>query len=423
MVPVLILLTACLRGGAAAENWPGFRGPTGLGLTKERDLAIRWGGDDAIHVLWKSPLVGEGHASPIVWEERVFVCTARWPSSVEDRKKVIPEHHLLCYGTEGGKLRWDTRIPAGPWLRTDFRSGPGGGYAAPTPATDGRHVFCAFGSSVMAAVDFEGRIVWRREILPHTFDVTLGSSPVLHGDTVILLCAMARESDSRVLALKKGSGEVAWQKKLPSMGFGHSTPLFINVEGRRQMLVLASAMKETPDALRSLDPDTGKVLWWCRGAGDASTPSFGGGLVYFDSGRGSPGVCVDPGGKGDVTDSRVRWRIPVVPEGIGSPTILDGLVYRLHSPCILKCWELETGRRVYQQRLSDITTTWASPVADPQGRIFFASAGTSVVIRAGREFELLSVNRLGDENHASPAVSGGRMFLAGTDFLHCIGQD
>jgi hypothetical protein len=128
-------VTSAIRG----EDWPAFRGPTGLGYSKERNLPISWGGDNAEKVLWQSPLIGEGHASPIVWGDRLFVCTAHWDASIEKRESVIPEHHVLCYRASDGERLWDTLVEPGQWLRSDFRSGAGGGYAAPTPATDGAH--------------------------------------------------------------------------------------------------------------------------------------------------------------------------------------------------------------------------------------------------------------------------------------------
>src|SRR6266446_3345215 len=113
-----------------ASNWPQFRGPTGLGYADEKDLPLTWGGKENENLLWKSPLQGQGHASPIVWGRSVFVCTALWPSNVTAREKVIPEHHVTCYQATDGQVLWDTLVEPGPWLRTDFRSGPGGGYAA-----------------------------------------------------------------------------------------------------------------------------------------------------------------------------------------------------------------------------------------------------------------------------------------------------
>jgi len=130
MTALAVGILTAPAGEGAEVNWPQFRGPTGMGHTTEKGLPITWGRPANENVRWKSPLVGQGHASPVVWGNRLFVCTARWPESVRQREKVIPEHHVLCYNTHDGKLLWDTQIPPGPWLRTDFRSGPGGVWRA-----------------------------------------------------------------------------------------------------------------------------------------------------------------------------------------------------------------------------------------------------------------------------------------------------
>ena len=339
-------VTSAIRG----EDWPAFRGLTGLGYSKERNLPISWGGDNAEKVLWQSPLIGEGHASPIVWGDRLFVCTAHWDASTEKRESVIPEHHVLCYRAADGERLWDTLVEPGQWLRSDFRSGAGGGYAAPTPATDGELVYAVFGSSVIAAVDFEGHIVWRNEIEPHTFDVTIGSSPVLYGDTVLMLCSMANKADSRIIAYDKRDGSVKWETPLPNTGFAHSTPILIEVDGKPQLVVVASGIGETDEGVQSFDPGAGRRIWWCRGGGDAASAAFGAGIIYCDSGRGGPGIAIDPRGEGEVTASHIRWRINNVPEGIGSPIIVDDLVYRLHEPNVLRCWRAADGEEVYAER-------------------------------------------------------------------------
>ena len=275
---------------------------------------------------------------------------------------------------------------------------------------------------MLAALDFRGRIAWRKEIVPHTFDVTLGSSPVVYGETVLVFCAMAKEADSCVIAFDKTSGEVKWREPLPGMAFGHSTPVIIRVNDRPQMLLLASGMSVKTNALRSLDPATGKVLWWCRGAGDAASPAYGSGLVYFDGGRGGPGFAVDPAGTGDVSTTHTRWTVAQVPEGIGSPIISGPHVYRLHTPGILKCWEAATGKLAYSERLEGLSTTWASPIVDANGRLYFANAGKSYVLQSGPEFRVLAVNDLGDGNHPSPAAADGKLFLVGLKNIYCIGE-
>ena len=422
IVKFLLVLLAATTARGGDEAWPRFRGPTGFGYTRERHLPHTWGGKNNTNVVWKTPLVGEGHASPIVAENRVFVCTVHWPSTVKDRKKVIPEHHVLCYDAQKGTLLWDTQVSPGPWLRTDFRSSPGGGYACPTPATDGKLVFCVFGSSVVAAIDYRGTIRWRKEITPFTFDVTIGSSPVLERDTLFLLCSMARKEDSCLLAYDKKTGAVRWRQPMTATGFGHSTPVFIEVQGKRQLLCLASGGGEAPQALQAFDPADGKRLWWCWGGGDAASPAYGSGLVYFDSGRGGTGVAVDPSGSGDLTKTHTRWTKDALSEGIGSPIIVGDLVFRLLSPDRLHCWQLSDGREVFAKRLDGISTTWASPIADPEGVIFYANAGTSFVVRAGRTFTVLAVNDLGDPNHASPAVARGKLYLVGTKNVFCVGR-
>lgn len=415
-----IVVIAVSASASLADNWPQFRGPTGLGYTQEENLPTTWGGPDNKNVLWKAPLTGQGHASPIVWDDSVFTCTVQWPKSVTDREKVIPDHHLACYRTATGELIWDTLIPPGPWLRTDFRSGPGGGYAAATPATDGKLVYCAFASSVLAAVDFKGKIVWRKEIIPYTFDVTLASSPILYEDTLILFCAMSKQEDSRVVAFDKTTGDVKWETMLPDTGFGHSTPVIINVNGKPQMLLLASAMGDSPSAMQSFDPANGKRLWWCRGQGDVASPAFAQGLVYFDSGRGGPGIAVDPTGAGDVSETHIRWIGQYIPEALSSPTIVGGHIYRLFRPDRLECRELKTGRLIYTEKMPGISTAWASPIADPQGRLFFANSGKSYVIQTAPKFSILAVNELPEGNHPSPAAANGKLFLAGTENIYCI---
>jgi outer membrane protein assembly factor BamB len=356
----------------------------------------------------------------------LITCTVEWPADAKERKAVMPDHFVTCYSTADGKQLWQTSIKPGPWLRDDFRSGPGGGYAAPTPCSDGEHVFVVFGSSVMASLDLEGKIAWRKEITPFTFDVTIGTSPILYGKHVIFVCMMAKKSDSRIAAFDQATGELAWEVKT-NLGFGHSTPVIIEAKNRRQMLVAAGAMGNAGDAMQSFDPENGKRLWWCKGGGEASSPAFmtlhdGSPIVFFDSGRGGSGTAVDPTGEGDVSKSHIKWTTGNYGEAISSPIISrDGYVYRLVSGSVLKCWNAKTGEPVYSERLP-VTSTWASPIADGFELLYFASAGKSAVVQTGPEFKLVATNDLGDGNHASPAASGGKLFFVGLKQVWCVGK-
>src|SRR5262249_26301826 len=139
-----------------------------------------------------------------------------------------------------------------------------------------------------------------------------------------------------------------------------------------------------------------------------------------DSGRGGPGIGVDPTGEGDVTKTHRRWTIPQVPEGFSSPVVVVEHLYRLHGPGILKCWKLATGEQVYSERLQGVSTA-SSPIVTPEGHIYCASAGTSYVIKAGERFDVLARNELGEGGPASPAVAAGKLYLKGGKYLWCIG--
>ena len=417
------VLLAGQAASAQSDNWPQFRGPTGMGITADKSLPVEWGGADAKNVLWKAPLKGNGQSSPIVWGDKVFVCTVDWPANVAEnqRGEVQPQQHVACYQASDGKLLWDTLIPPGPWKKNDFRNGPSGGYASATPVTDGERVYVAFGSSVMAAVDMQGKILWRRDILPFTFDVALASSPVLYKDTVLLWCAMAKKEDSRVSAFDKASGEIKWTAPLPDTDFAHSTPILIEVGGKPQLLGTGAGMKTSDGAAKSVDPATGKVLWSCKGSGDVASPVFANGLVFFDSGRGGIGTVVDPTGSGDVTATHVKATINVGGQAFSSPVVVGQYLYRLENEGLLKCWEMATGKKVYEQKLNGLGKWWGSPVVDGQGRIYVATAGKSFVVQGGPEFKVLGTGDLGDQNDPSPAVSKGRLFLVGLKNIYCVG--
>jgi outer membrane protein assembly factor BamB len=401
---------------AAAGDWPGWRGPTGMGQCPEKDLPLTWGGEGGDNVLWKRPLPGQGgqakqdqnQSSPVVQNGRVFVTASYWPAGVE--MKEYPEHHVACYRADDGTPLWDVTVAPGPWKLTDLR----GGYTAPTPAADDDRVYVLFGSSVLAALDRDGKPVWRKEVTPYQFDVAVGCSPVLYGDAVILQCDQVNKA-SRLLAFDRKTGELKWEKKRPEVGFSHSTPVLAEVNGKTQLLVAAS------NAVQGVDPADGSVLWWCEAAGDTASPVLGGGLVYLDSGRGSPAVAADPTGSGDVTKTHLKWHLNAVPEGFSSPAVVDDCLYRLHNPGFLTCRKLATGEEVYDRRLDGVSTA-SSPVATADGRVCCASAGKSYVVKAGPKCEVLAVNDLGDPCPASPAVADGRLYLKGRQNLYCVGR-
>jgi outer membrane protein assembly factor BamB len=237
---VTALTPLAFAGPGRGGDWPGWRGPTGDGLSDEKDLPLTWGGKANAHVLWKAALPGRGNSSPIAWGDRVFVTSAAPLTDQQVKDKVIPEHYVACYRATDGKELWRTTVAHGPF--------PDGYYSIPTPATDGRRVHAWFGSGVAAALDFDGKIVWRKERSgPFSVYPGVRSSPVLFGDTLLILVDQGK--DSFLWALEAATGEPSWERKRPERhGSTNSSPVLMDVKGRKQLLVSAA------DALQGLDP-------------------------------------------------------------------------------------------------------------------------------------------------------------------------
>ncbi len=265
---------------------------------------------------------------------------------------------------------------------------------------------------MLAALDFDGKIVWREE-LPRLRDVDAGvcSSPILYEDTVIV----PGLQDMGLRALDKKTGKVKWEqqtKKRNTM----ATPALIRIQDRLQLIHYAGG-------IQGIDPATGEVLWSCRAPSSQSSPVYGSGLLYADAGRGGQiGAAVDPTGKGDVSKTHVKWETRV--EGVaGSSAIIVGdHVYRSSGQGFIRCWALATGELVHEEKTPRITPS-ASPIATADGRIYFASPGKSYVIKATPKLEILAVNDLNDgPDYTTPAVASGRIFIKGKSYLWCIGR-
>jgi outer membrane protein assembly factor BamB len=395
---------------ARADDWPGWRGPTGLGTTGAKDLPLTWGGKTNENVLWKVTLGGVGNSSPVVWGDRVIVTTSAKQTRAEEAQKLVPAHHVECYGAADGKLRWSTSVPQGKF--------PEGYeiYAVPTPVTDGKRVFAWFGSGVLAALDMDGKLLWRKEYLgPFHLNPGICSSPVLYRDTVLLLFDQGRGAGF-LAALDKETGALKWQAKRAKVSYTNATPVLVKVAGKDQLVIAAS------NALQGLDPTSGEVLWWCKAAGFGASPAYGSGLLYIDSGNGGPALAVEPGGHGDVSMTRVKWRLPKAPSAYSSPIVYGDYVYRTHPKGVLTCRRLSTGEEVFSERLDGISEL-ASPFATADGRLYFAAVGKSYVLKAGPKLEVLATNTIqGGRTGASPAVANGRIYLRDRQYLYCIGK-
>jgi outer membrane protein assembly factor BamB len=442
-VAVSVLMTAGLLGWvapeAAGQNWPQWRGPSSLGISPESDLPTRWSTTE--NVAWRAPLAGLGTSSPIVWGDRVFVTSqigsarvapgshpqlARDNRSLAERERAIgggrstPDGEIWlvveAFRRSDGRRLWQYRTKAtGPLPELHEKHN----LATPTPATDGERVYAWFGNGQIVALDMNGRVVWRRhlgiEYSPFEAQWGHGSSPTLHGDLLILLCDHL--PSSYLLALDARTGRERWKADRGEGRVSHSTPVVIAAPEGDELLVNSS------ERIDVYDPATGTLLWYAGGDRQTPIPSavFHEGRIYMSRGyRNSDYLAIRPGGRGDVTNTHIEWRAPSGASYVPSIVYYDGLLYMTNEIGVVTCADARNGERVWQRRLDSVF--FASPVAG-DGKIYLVSeTGETIVLRAGREPDLLARNDLAERFIASPAISNGRLFLRSDRTLFAVGN-
>ncbi len=314
-----------------------------------------------------------------------------------------------------GKRAWEYRIPASgelPKLHEKHN------LATPTPVSDGERIYAWFGNGQLVALDMQGRKLWKRHLgREHGSFLTPwghGSSPMLYRDLLILLCD--HEPVAYLLALDKRTGERRWKVDQKGGRVSHSTPVAVPGPQGDELIVNSSARIE------AYDPATGALLWYAGGERQTPIPSavFAGDAIYLSRGyRNSDVLAIRPGGRGDVTATHVRWRIPNGASYVPSILHYQGLIYMTNEVGVVTCAEAATGQPLWRGRLDGVF--FASPVAG-DGKIYFVSeTGETFVLRAGRKQEVLARNQLDERLLASPAISGGRIFLRGDGVLFAIG--
>ena len=431
-----IVLWSLLLTSAYAENWPGWLGPDGLGISSEKGIPTQWDLDK--NVKWKVAVPGLGHSSPIVWGNRIFVTTAassdpnadNWakgfPMAGRSPDTAEIEWQVLCLDRDTGKIIWKQTAARG--IPVNFRHLKNS-YASQTPVTDGTHVYAFFGDQGMYCYDFQGNLIWSRDLGNFKMKAEWGtaSSPVLFENLVIQTCDQ-ETGESFIAALDKKTGKTVWEQGREEKS-SWGTP-YLYLQGDRPELIVNATT-----AVRSYDPATGKLLWECRGPATSitvPTPTASNGLIYVSSGyiaeKTKPITAFIPGANGDITlkegeteSDAIAWRQMAAAPYIPSPIAYGDYVYVLYDQGFLACYEAKTGKEVYgKQRIGTGTNFSASPVVVGERLFLFSEDGDVYVMKTGPDFELLAKNSIGEGMMATPAVSEGMMFVRTVKHLYCI---
>ena len=403
MLARIALILPVLVATAAAQEWPGWRGPRGDGTTDEKEFPVAWGPDKGI--LWKVAVPGKAHSSPVVWGDRVYLTTC--VESSEERK-------LICLDRDTGKTVWE-RVVLKSKLERKHRLNS---FASSTPVTDGEHLWVAFFDAprfLVYCYTLDGKLLWRKQ--PGEFHSKHGfcSSPVLYGDTVIF--NGDQDAKAWLVALDKKTGEERWRTDRPNRTRSYTPPVIFEAAGRPQMVLSGSK------CVASYDPATGKQHWII----DGPTEQFVASLVYtegiFFVTGGFPDhylIGIRPDGRGNVTKSHVLWELRDGVSYVPSPLAVEKNFYVVSDGGVASCIDAKTGKRHWMERLGSHHSS--SPVA-AGGHLYFPDDGGTVhVLKAGTTFEVVARNDMGEGCRASPALSRGRIYIRTLGHLVCIGK-
>jgi hypothetical protein len=413
----ILFFTATLSAG----NWPGWRGPSGDGISPEKNIPTKWSA--TANVAWRKVIPGEGHSSPVIWDNQVFLTT-----SLTDQNK----RHLLCLDRHTGKTVWDKVVVQSP-PETIHRLNS---RASGTPATDGKQVYATFmraegnkviapnvsserlitpGKIIVAAYDLDGNKKWKTNVgdfvSAHGFNIC----PVLFEDLVII--NGDHDGDAYIVALDRDSGKERWRTMRENRTRSYVTPIIREIGGRTQMILSGSL------SVASYDPRNGKRHWSMDGPTEQFVASmvYNGEYVFVTGGYPERHIlAIKPNGTGNVTETHIAWRTTRGAAYVPSPIIAGPYLLVVADSGIASCFDAKSGERHWQERLPSGHSP--SPVS-ANGLVYFTSdRGVTSIVRPGKTFVVIARNELGEPVSASPAISRGQLFIRTHNHLYCIGK-
>jgi outer membrane protein assembly factor BamB len=411
----LIVMMAC-ASSTFAGDWPGFRGD-GSGIApNERNMPLTW--SDKQNIAWRVPLSDPGNSSPIVWGDRLFLTAA-----ADNGAKRL----LICFDRNTGKQLWQNGVE----FQGDEPLHKTNTHCAATPVTDGKAVYGMFGSAGMAAFDFNGKLLWKRELGPIVHIWGSAPSPVLYQDMVIQ--HVGPGENVALVAMDKTDGHVIWKKELAearvSAGparknkdyFGSwSTPRLHNNHGKDELLL------SLPGYIAGFNPQTGAEFWRCGGLTDLvyTSPVFGKEFIVAMSGFSGAAIGLkvpDGTAKGDITSTHQLWREPRNTQRIGSGVVIGKHLFHVEEPGLATCIEMDTGKQLYRERMSK--TTWTSVVYADKRLYILDQDGTCHVLEPSTSYKLLATNKLAkpEMTRASIVPSDGQFFIRTYENLYAVG--
>jgi outer membrane protein assembly factor BamB len=389
------------------KNWPGFRGPGGLGISAYTNVPTNWNGKTGEGILWKKKVPLPGHSSPVFWGDRVFVSGGN-----KDKREVY------CFDAVSGKLLWQRSVEGveGSSSGGEVKVDEATGFAAPTVVTDGRRVYAIFANGDVGCFDFGGRRVWETSLGVPESAYGYASSLAIYRNLLLIQYDQGSVEDekSKLIALSVFSGQTVWQTKRPVPN-SWTSPIVAQIGNQAQIITCADPW------VIAYDPTNGAELWRaeCLGGEVAPSPIYAGGLVFAIEPYGKL-VAIRPDGQGNVTKTHIAWSAEESTPDICSPVSNGELIFLLTTEGTLSCYDVADGTKVWEK---DVGGSFQASPSIAGDRVYLVSEkGVTYIIETGTEYKELVRCELGEKVYASPAFADGRIYIRGIENLYCIGN-
>ncbi|MBA4147956.1 MAG: PQQ-binding-like beta-propeller repeat protein [Verrucomicrobia bacterium] len=419
-----------VNGNAFAENWAQWRGPFFNGSTTEKNLPETWSKTE--NVIWSVPMPGLSGATPIVWGDKVFMSTA------DAQKNLL----LMCLDRKDGKVLWQQTVGFGD-RPTDQKNN----MASASPVTDGKMVWAMFGTGDLAAYDFSGKEIWKRNLgkdfgkLAHMW--LYGASPLLYKDRLYISVLQRNpptyahalddkpERESFLLCVDPKTGKDIWRQvretdALAESMESYATPLPYKGKKREEIIVVGG------DYVTGHDPKSGKELWRCGSLNAkksqwwriVTSPVAVDGFIFASAPKKEPLLAIKEGGNGDITESHISWRLTENTPDVCTPLVYKGKLFVLDGDKkVMTCLDPKTGKEIWRGDLGVREVFKSSPTGADDKIYCMSERGTVVVLSAGDEFKILSKIEMGDfPNRSSIVAAHGNLFIRTAETLYCIGK-
>jgi outer membrane protein assembly factor BamB len=417
------------------NNWPQWRGPEATGYASIGYPPIEW--SETKNVKWKIEIPGRGHATPIIWDDKVFILTAvKTNQKVEEEEPETEESSgrrgppankasnihdfiVLAINRIDGSILWETKVCEEMPVDATHDLGT---WASNSPLTDGEHLYAYFGSRGLYCLDFDGKILWSRDFgqMEKKMSFGEGSSPVLYRDKLVVL--WDHEGDSYLYIIDKKTGEDI--QKIPrDEATSWSTPLIVEVGGNNQVITNATGK------MRSYNLENGEIIWEGTGmtANVIPNPIVNGNIAYMMSGfRGNALQAIDlTKASGNITGTdAIIWEYNENTPYTPSALLVNNRLYFLRANNgQLTCLNTADGKVNYSlEKLEGTGTIFASPVGAKDRLYVSSQSGITYVVKEGENFEIIAKNTLDDGNFSSFAIAGNELFIRGFQYLYCISE-